>query len=79
MDRVSAEIPKQNPDTCGYSLNRDLWDLGITGIDVKCVLRGDSAPSQGNLRITGIDVKPKILAWKSDSGLEESNRCATRS
>ena len=58
-----------------YDLNRDLWDLGITGIDVKCVLRGDAAHSQGGLRITGMDVKPKVLAWKSDSGLDASNRC----
>ena len=70
---------QKNPDTCGYGLNRDLWDLGITGIDVKCVLRGDAAHSQGDLGITGIDVKPKVLAWKSDSGLDENNRCATLS
>ena len=69
----------KTPDTCGYSLNCDLWDLGIAGIDVTCVLRGDSTHSQGGLRITGINVKPKILAWKSDSGLNESNRCATLS
>ena len=75
VEGVSAEIPKQkHSDTCGYGLNYDLWDLGITGINVKCVLRGDSAHSQGDLRITGIDVKPKILAWQSDSGLDESNR-----
>ena len=37
---------------------------------MRCVLRSDAAHSQGDLRITGIDVKPKILAWKGDSGLD---------
>jgi hypothetical protein len=33
VEGVSAEIPKEkHPDTCGYGLNYDLWDLGITGI-----------------------------------------------
>lgn len=65
VEEVSAEIPKQkHPDTCGYGLNCDLWDLGVTGISVKWVLRGDSAHSQGDLRMIRIDVKPKVLALK---------------